>query len=257
MRVKLLLCPTNVNNLVLYNQDMGESFLIFGGSIKQREALAVKTISRLLKKKSGFDCLKNFGSFPDIKIVKQPEEKKSIGIAETKEAVKFLVEKPFNLGQKIIIVWQAEKMTREAQNSLLKTLEEPPSYASVILVAKTQNDLLETLVSRCKNVSAESRKDTIIYTPAEGVVGKSLAEVLKMSYGQRLDWAGEISKEEREDIIEMLEEWIKEGRGVILKNLTDLKMVKNIKLIIAIKKDLENTNVSGRLSIEALVLNLS
>jgi len=231
---------------------MGESFLIYGGTPKLRNISLLKLIAKLTGKELTLERLEKM---PDIRFLNTLEDKKSIGIAETKESAKFLSIKPFNLGQKILIIVQAEKMTRESQNSLLKTLEEPPSYASIILCTKTLNDLLETVISRCKKISAEERGHTIIES-GEKVVGESFKNVLKMSSGQKLDFASEVSKEEKEDVVEMLEQWIKESRGVLLKNPGDAEMVKNIKLVIAIKNDLENTNTNLKLNLESLILHL-
>ena len=52
----------------------------------------------------------------------------------------------------------------------------------------------------------------------------------------------------------MLEQWIKESRGVLLKNPSDPQIAEMIKLIIAIKSDLENTNTNLKLNLESLVL---
>ena len=85
----------------------------------------------------------------------------------------------------------------------------------------------------------------------------SFRKILKMSTGQRLDFCSEISKEEKEDVLDILDAWIGEGREVLLKNPKDTSAVKNIKRMIEIRNDLENTNVNVRLSLEALVLSLS
>ena len=57
--------------------------------------------------------------------------------------------KPFSALYKIYIVSEAEKMTTEAQNALLKTIEEPPEYGVVILLTSNINELLPTIQSRC------------------------------------------------------------------------------------------------------------
>ena len=67
--------------------------------------------------------------------------------------------KPYKGPYKIYIVDRAEKLTTEAQNALLKTLEEPPSYAVIILLATGEEDLLETVRSRCVTMRIE-RVDT-------------------------------------------------------------------------------------------------
>ena len=57
--------------------------------------------------------------------------------------------KPYSSPYKIYILNEAEKMTPQAQNALLKTLEEPPEYAVIILLTSNVNALLPTILSRC------------------------------------------------------------------------------------------------------------
>ena len=60
-----------------------------------------------------------------------------------------IIVKPHNQ-YKIYIINQAESMTIEAQNALLKTLEEPPEYAIIILITSNKEALLDTIKSRCE-----------------------------------------------------------------------------------------------------------
>lgn len=57
--------------------------------------------------------------------------------------------KPYSSPYKVYIVSEAEKMTPQAQNALLKTLEEPPAYAVILLLTTNVNSLLQTILSRC------------------------------------------------------------------------------------------------------------
>ena len=57
--------------------------------------------------------------------------------------------KPFESRYKVYIISDADKMTPQAQNALLKTIEEPPAYAVFLLLAGSEEALLETIVSRC------------------------------------------------------------------------------------------------------------
>ncbi|MBQ2803160.1 MAG: DNA polymerase III subunit delta' [Lachnospiraceae bacterium] len=57
--------------------------------------------------------------------------------------------KPYSSKYKVYIVNEAEKMTVQAQNAILKTLEEPPEYAVIILLTSNVNSLLPTILSRC------------------------------------------------------------------------------------------------------------
>lgn len=57
--------------------------------------------------------------------------------------------KPYSSSHKVYIVNEAEKMTVQAQNAILKTLEEPPEYAVILLLTTNVNSLLPTILSRC------------------------------------------------------------------------------------------------------------
>lgn len=73
----------------------------------------------------------------------------SIKIAQVRKLQSDIIVKPHSK-YKIYIINQAEKMTVEAQNALLKTLEEPPDYAIIILVTSSKEALLDTIKSRCE-----------------------------------------------------------------------------------------------------------
>lgn len=78
---------------------------------------------------------------------------KTIKIEQIRNLQEKIAEKPIRSNYKIYIIKDADTMTKEAQNSLLKTLEEPPSYAVLILVASNENRLLNTILSRCIKIS--------------------------------------------------------------------------------------------------------
>ena len=78
----------------------------------------------------------------------QPEGK-AIKIEQIRYMQEKIAEKPIQSNRKIYILKDADTMTKEAQNSLLKTLEEPPTYAIIILIASNESKLLNTIKSRC------------------------------------------------------------------------------------------------------------
>ena len=78
-------------------------------------------------------------------------EGNSIKIAQIRNLQSDIVIKPHKK-YKIYIINKAEKMTVDAQNALLKTLEEPPEYAIIILVTNNKEGLLPTIRSRCEIV---------------------------------------------------------------------------------------------------------
>ena len=84
---------------------------------------------------------------PDCIII--DEQSESIKTEQIKELTKSVLEKPIESYKKIYIINNSENMTKEAQNSLLKTLEEPPEYIVILLITSNENMLLNTIKSRC------------------------------------------------------------------------------------------------------------
>jgi DNA polymerase-3 subunit delta' len=127
---------------------------------------------------------------PDLKIIEPI--KGSIKIEQIREMRKEIGLKPFKSKKKIYIIDKAEKMTLEASNCLLKTIEEPPYYAIIILICSKIDPILPTIVSRCqiinfglisshkikefllnKNSNLEKKKAEIISKLAQGSIGNA------------------------------------------------------------------------------------
>ena len=89
----------------------------------------------------------NTSNNPDFNIL-EPDGK-SIKIEQIRELVKNVYEKPIVSNKKVYIINDSNLMTKEAQNSLLKTLEEPPEYVTIILISSNENLFLPTIKSRC------------------------------------------------------------------------------------------------------------
>lgn len=87
---------------------------------------------------------------PDFNIL-EPDGN-SIKIEQIRELVKKVYEKPIVSNKKVYIINDSNLMTKEAQNSLLKTLEEPPEYVTIILIASNENLFLPTIKSRCTKI---------------------------------------------------------------------------------------------------------
>ena len=88
------------------------------------------------------------GNQPDI-ITITHEKPNSISVKEIRDMRADLSIKPYSNARKIYIIPDAEKLTTQAQNALLKTLEEPPEYAVIILIADGLSAFLPTILSRC------------------------------------------------------------------------------------------------------------
>ena len=172
------------------------------------------------------------------------------GVEEVKEALGFLCEKPYKLKSKFLIFNEADKILPRAQNILLKTLEEPPEHAVVLLLSRTEAGLLDTVTSRCRKIkvkSGEAREEKTEDT------GYSYSKVATNDLEKNIELVENLAKEDREVILETLGEWVGGVRGEMLKTgrteLADL-----IGVISGIQSDLENTNVGARLALEQVAL---
>ena len=87
---------------------------------------------------------------PDFSIM-EPDGN-SIKIDQIRELTKKVYEKPVVSNKKVYIINESQFMTKEAQNSLLKTLEEPPEYVTIILITSNENAFLPTIKSRCTKI---------------------------------------------------------------------------------------------------------
>ena len=90
-----------------------------------------------------FECLNH----PDYFVIN--EDGQTIKIDQIRELTSRIIERPIISNKKVYILNDADKMTIEAQNCLLKTLEEPPEFAVIILITSNENAILNTIKSRC------------------------------------------------------------------------------------------------------------
>ncbi len=111
------------------------------------------------------------GNHPDLKYINTDEESKVIKIEQIRELQMDLAFKPYESSHKVYIIDNAAAMTLQAANSLLKTLEEPPTYAVIILLATEIEHLLPTVVSRCQLVKLSLIPRELIrkYLKREGI----------------------------------------------------------------------------------------
>lgn len=102
------------------------------------------------------------GNHPDIIWVSH-EKPGSIGVDDVREQINHTVAvKPYQGPYKVYIIPQADLMTVQAQNAILKTIEEPPEYAVLILLTENAEALLPTITSRCVMLKLRNIKDALI-----------------------------------------------------------------------------------------------
>ncbi len=102
------------------------------------------------------------GNHPDIIFITH-EKPGTIGVDDIRRQINSDVAiKPYKGPKKIYIMNEGEKMTVQAQNALLKTLEEPPEYAVLLILAANMDSLLPTILSRCVVLNMKPAKDAQI-----------------------------------------------------------------------------------------------
>lgn len=91
------------------------------------------------------------------------EKPNSIGIEEIRDQlIADVVIRPYSSPYKIYIINDAQKLTLQAQNALLKTIEEPPAYAMILLLTDNPDLLLPTITSRCVTLGLKPVPDNMV-----------------------------------------------------------------------------------------------
>lgn len=213
---------------------MFQSYLILG----QKEATAQKTL----------ELLRTFGTnfaanSPDISFVEPV--KKVTGIGQIRDVKSTIHQKPLVLPFKFVIFKQAQTLNKEAQNALLKILEEPPQSAIVILEATDKSRFLPTVLSRLAIIRVET---------ARVAEGQSLLEIDETelleslsSIDNPIDWLDNqmilLTKE--------LKTQVKKGRK---ENFQKVKLALEL---CKESKSMIESNVNPTFVLASLVLNLN
>jgi DNA polymerase-3 subunit delta' len=135
------------------------------------------TSDMFLKEWRAFLLSNPYGSLPDwYKTIDIEKKNAEIRVAEAQLIMKKLSLKSYEGGFKILIVWGADKMNTEAANKLLKLIEEPPAKTIILLVAESEDQIINTIKSRCQII-------TIPKLPTE-VIAKGLQKNMQLSEPQ-------------------------------------------------------------------------
>jgi len=146
------------------NKRLSHAYLFSGKSGIGKSKLAFEFSKAIFCENSALDscgecisCKKmDHHNHPDFKKIEILEDKNAISIDQIRELKKEIAYKPYEADRKIYIIEEAEEMTKEAANSLLKTLEEPPSFATIILLAEDTGKMLPTIISRCQQIKLKT-----------------------------------------------------------------------------------------------------
>lgn len=173
------------------------------------------------------------GNHPDIIYVRG--EKKNLLVDDIREQILETVDvKPYQYDRKIYIIEKADTMNVQAQNALLKTLEEPPAYAVFLLLAERAEAFLQTILSRVVTMKIRPLSEETVaeYLMQKVFLGEAESHVLAAYAQGRIGQALELMEDEafremRQDILEKLEALPAMGEGEAYLLAKDLEVYKN------------------------------
>ncbi len=143
--------------------------------------------------------------------------------------------RPYYGGRKVYIVEQAELMNAQAQNALLKTLEEPPAYVVILLLTTNADAFLDTIRSRCQKIKLQPLPDTVVtdylmqreqlpdYQArlcaafAQGSIGKALELARSESFNSIMQSALNLVKRAKDMDMTQIQAAVKEAAGYKLQ----------------------------------------
>ncbi len=184
-----------------------------------------------------------------LEMVADPK-RKSIGIESVKSLQRWAQLKPYSAPGRLGVIRRAELMTPEAQNSLLKLLEEPNESITLVLVADNYRQLLPTVLSRCQLIEdlaalrAEEREEKFANLKLEEQL-LDLEKLINMKD----------KNEQKQAVGAFLYELLVENRTALLYHEDKNKYLKRLEIIMQTKHMVER-NVLLRLALENLVISL-
>jgi DNA polymerase III gamma/tau subunit len=182
----------------------------------------------------------------------------SIGIEDIKQLQSKLYFKPIKSSFKAAIIHEAHILTIEAQNAMLKILEEPPEQTYILLTADTKYSLLPTILSRCQLIELANPK--MLMEKDEQEMEETLAYLKNITVADALKLAETHSKT-KDEALTFLEKLILFVRQQLYETV-DNNNQPNLFLVLLLKQLqktytlIKTTNVNLRLALEIFFLHL-
>ncbi len=193
---------------VIKNKKASHSYLFIGIEGIGKKQIAIEFSKMLLEAETennpDFTCVEPEGNVIKINQIREMQAK--------------VQEKPIKCEHKVYVINDADKMTTEAQNCLLKTLEEPPKFVTIILIGANESAFLNTIKSRCMTIRFESIKDEEIKKFLEEKYNIKVTDAMLQMF------QGSISKAiELKDKIETYEKI-----NILLENMDKIDLIETI-----------------------------
>ncbi len=232
------------------------AYLITAGTKEKRDRKAKEIIASLNLAQAGLIEIKPENTGGSIGIDQIKQIKKRLGLKTKKDK------------QKVCLIKKAHLMTPQAQNAILKNLEEPPQQSVFILTTGKSEQLLQTIHSRCNTITLEDDIDIKLGIEEHKKAIKLLHKLIESSKGEKLEWSYSIRGREKNNVTNLFTYWLTAVREELinrygkeekssttaLSKVGEKQLVKIIKNITKARKNLEQTNVNQQVVVDNLVL---
>lgn len=194
---------------------------------------------------------RGFENNPNLKLI-QPDREKDIykiHIEDIRGLKSFMSLSPHSSPYKLAVIDDADAMTIEAANAMLKVLEEPPKQAVIILVTSKPKSLPKTILSRC---------ETVVFPPTKEIETKEMTEALselrkvaRQSIAERIKYAKKIY--EKDNYTELVNLWLRSLRLHLVSKPTSAPVLKNL---LRLSQTISQPQYNHRIALETFFINL-
>lgn len=245
---------------------LSHAYLFSGPERSEKKKLALEFAKWLfISQSKEIDLEIEKGQHPDFIFI--TPEKKEIKISQVREMIWRLFLKPSIRNFKVAIIDQAHCLNHEAQNCLLKTLEEPKGKAILFLITEYPERLFPTIRSRCQIIKfpliQREESDPQRLKIQEKIIS-DLIKILDSDLIFRFQYIKNLTREKDQDLREILEIWQRYFREILIREINQknfqyplinklkdiLKLIQNTNFLIS------TTNINPRLALEVLMLEL-
>lgn len=212
------------------NGTLSHSYILDGNEKMGKKSIAFAFSKLLLCERKGESPCEECSSCKSFNTKNNPDfffikpEKNKINVSQIRDnVIKNIETKPFKYKYKVFVIDKAHDMTVQAQNAILKSIEEPPDFAIFILLSQNYNSFLPTILSRCilfkikpittqkieeflKKCDVDSEKANAYAVFSKGSIGLSLELLKDASFIDfRKQATNDIEKLDKMNLLEMYE----------------------------------------------------
>jgi DNA polymerase-3 subunit delta' len=213
----------------------------------------------------------SLGNHPDVSVA---EAGSSIGIDDIRQLQKEIFKKPYEGRKRVSIIRQGERMTVQAQNCLLKVLEDPPGDGIIVITTDCPDNLLPTIISRCQVLKAKAGRSV----PDYNVYRETVACIMEEEFTKASAAIDTLVKDKERSVEDFLDCFLMQLRDILVLKVAqneDLLYIKDngefarraaarfspgklARLLEAVTTARENLrqNVNAQLAVEVLLLEI-